>query len=111
MCLPKTDFVAVKDKNGKFLDILTKESLHTFNGSPAEFLSEDVWGQTYTDEGTIIFERYADESDNGFGLYIDKYARGFTEEERERVNQGAADQYLRDCKRQGIPPEQCLIPK
>ncbi len=107
----KGDFVAIKNKSGKVLDILMRESLSTFNGSPVEFLREDVWGQTYADVDTIIIELYADESDNGFGLYVDKYARGFTAEERERVNQETTDQYLQDCERRGIPPEQCVIPK
>jgi len=80
------DFVAIKDKNGKVLDILLRESLPNLEGSPADFLRQDVWGQTYHDIDTITIELYADESDNGFGLYIDKYARGFTEEEIDEAN-------------------------
>ena len=105
------DFVAIKDKDEKVLDILVRESLPAFNGSPAGFLRQDVWGQTYFDVDTLIIELYADESDNGFGLYIDKYVRGFTEEERELVNREMMDQYLQDCEKQGIPPERCPIPE
>ena len=80
------DFVAIKNKDGKVLDILLRESLPNFEGSPADFLRQDVWGQTYRDVDFIAVELYADESDNGFGLYIDKYARDFSEKEIDEVN-------------------------
>ena len=80
------DFVAIKNKDGKILDILLRESLPNFEGSSTDFLRQDVWGQTYDGVDSISIEFYADESDNGFGLYIDKYARGFTEEEINEAN-------------------------
>lgn len=72
------DFVAIKDNNGKVLDVLVRESLPKFGGSPEDFLREDIWGQTYHDIDSITIELYADESDNGYGLNIDKYIYGFS---------------------------------
>lgn len=104
------DFVVLKDKAGNILDVLVEKPL------------ADGWYRTY-DTDTVTIDLYADNSENAYGIVIDKYSRGFSQAERETVNQQFSDQereriiqqlaelYYKDCEKRGIPRNKCPIPK
>ena len=98
------DFVLVKNEQGKILDI--------FAGKAGE---NGFMTATYGDRNvyplvdSVIVELYADNSKNGYGLLIDEYGRGFTEDESGMIRDQAVEQYIKDCKERGIPPEKCPI--
>lgn len=96
------DFLLVKDKDGNVLDIITKK--------PSHYESLDFWSDIYHVD-TIILELYADNKENAYGFRIDKYSRGFTDEERRIINEQRLEQYYKDCEERGIPVEKCPIPK
>lgn len=73
------DFLLIKDRDGKVLDIIANSPFYLEN-------KYDFWSTAYSVD-TVILELYADDKENAHGLYIDKYVRGFTEEEKERINQ------------------------
>lgn len=98
------DLLLVKNREGNILEILTKSPFFLQN-------QHDFWSHTYSGVDSITLEFYADSTDNDFGISIDKYSRGFTEEEREQVKQENLNRYLEDCKERGIPVEECPIPK
>lgn len=74
------DFFLVKDINGNILDILTRNfngfiSLYNDPNNPQPEREGNNW-RIYSNTNSITIELYADESDNTFGLHIDKYLRG-----------------------------------
>jgi hypothetical protein len=73
------DFVVLKDKVGNVLDVLVERPL------------ADGWYRTY-DTDSVTIELYADNSENSYGILIDKYSRGFSEKEKEKVNQQLVEQ-------------------
>ncbi len=107
------DYIVVRDAKRTIIAIVGGSCPHAPLGYQDQCLEdgEGFWLLQPVEGETAIIELYADEKENGFGIHVDKYTRGFTDKEKERVNQETMDQYLKDCKEQGIPPEQCLIPK
>jgi len=97
------DFLLIKNKEGNILDIITKSPFFITQGP------YDFW--TGYSGDTIILELYADNSENGYGIYIDKYRRDFTEEERRRVNDQRFEQYYKDCEERNISRNECMTPK
>ena len=71
------DFFLVKDENGNIIDILSRSSniIPTYYIiPPKDEVDAAKWWYTY-DSNHIIIELHADESENAYGLYIDKYGR------------------------------------
>ena len=90
----KGDFLVVKDKEGKVVSLLT----NSYDVRPGS--STPVSGDT------AIIELYADETGNGYGIYIDKYKIGLTDEESEQVNERLG-QFLEECKKNNNGSEDC----
>ena len=61
------DFIVIRDKQSRTLDVLVEKPL------------ADGWFRTYETD-SITVELYADTSANDYGVAIDKYSRGFTDE-------------------------------
>ena len=80
------DFLLVKDEGENILEILASSPFSLQN-------QYDFWSHTYSGVDTITLELYADSTNNDFGISIDKYSRGFTEEEREQTKQERLNQY------------------
>ena len=81
------DFLVVRNAGGVAIDIIHGKSYGRYEaGSGIIYKKEDVWSKSYWNTDKITLELYADETQNSFGLYIDKYIRGFTEEELEEAN-------------------------
>jgi hypothetical protein len=71
------DFVAIKDKNGKVLDIITAEYNYFFSPKyETGYEIDDAWSQTYSKVDTVTIELYTDKNENGYGVSIDKFTRG-----------------------------------
>ena len=61
------DYILIRDANHNILDLLTQAPT---NG----------WSRTYDGQEILNIELYADNSENGYGLMIDKYSYGFPRE-------------------------------
>jgi len=106
------DYVIIRDSNRKIVAIVGGTCPHGDLGYEDQcFGDEGFWLLEPVNGDTAIIELYADEKENGYGLHIDKYSRGFTEEERELVNQQRLEQYYQDCEQRSIPRNECPIPK
>ena len=85
----KGDFVVIRDKRDNILDILVEKPL------------ADGWYRSY-DTDSIKIELYADNSDNDYGLHIDKYTYGITPQILAKENPAPewvitkANKYLED---------------
>lgn len=78
------DFLLIKDSSGNVVDILSGSSdvIPSYYITPPEDeIDAAKWWYTYGWPGPpvnkLLFEFYADESENGYGIYIDKYARAW----------------------------------
>ena len=81
------DFLAIKNANGIVIDIINGNSFGKYEaGQGVIYKKEDVWSKIYPNTNQITLELYADETENGYGLSIDKYRREFTQQEIEDVN-------------------------
>lgn len=106
------DYIVIRDINKNIIAIVAGNCPHEpYGGSPGPCFEDGVWLLEPVNGNTAIIELYADEKENGFGLQIDKYSRGFTEEEKEQVNQQRLEQYYQDCEQRGIPRNECPVPK
>ena len=76
------DFLAVKNSDGIVVDIIHGESYGKFDEEELYYLKEDVWSNTYYGSDSITLELYADETENGFGLSVDRYITGFAETQK-----------------------------
>ena len=79
------DFVVIKDKNGNVIDVLVWDSIRRVEVTNADS-PRSGWGKTYYDTDILVIELYTDDTENGYGFFIDKYLRGFTEQEIEETN-------------------------
>lgn len=83
------DYVIIRDGNRKIISIIGGRCPHEQIGYE-DFCYGDGHEGFFVIPGIkgsiAIIELYADSNDTGYGLYIDRYVRGFTPEEKEQVN-------------------------
>lgn len=79
------DYIVVRDSQRNIVAIVGGSCPHAPLGYQDQCAEdgEGFWLLQPVEGETAIIELYSDDKKNGFGLHIDKYTRGFTDEERE----------------------------